>query len=104
MTGRRDEREFGVQFRGASKQVVVGRVNEAQDALVGETEDATDEAVQAVAEYVIHAFDGALEVEYDDGTVYQVQVVKIGQRQPDGSRYGAHPGGLVVGYCENGSH
>lgn len=99
-----DRREFGVQFRGESKRVVVGKVNDAQDSLVGRTEDATDEAVQAVAEYVIHGFDGALEVEYDDGTVYQVQVVKIGQQQPDGSRYGVHPGGLVVGYSENGSH
>lgn len=91
-------KQLGVQFLGESKRVVVGRVNESQDALVGEMEDATDNAVQAVAEYVIHAFDGALEIEYDDGVTYQIQVVKIGQRRADGGRYGLHPGGLIVGY------
>lgn len=94
----RARNEFGVQFLGESKRVVVGRVDEAQDSLVGEPQDATENAVQAVAEYVIHAFDGALEIEYDDGVTYQIQVVKIGQRHPDGSRYGLHPGGMIVGY------
>lgn len=90
--------EFGVRFIGQSKRVVAGRINEAQDSLVGETDDVTDNAVLAVAEYIIHAFDGALETECDDGVTYQIQVVKIGQRHPDGSRYGLHPGGLIVGY------
>ncbi|WP_165696671.1 hypothetical protein [Mycobacteroides abscessus] len=51
-----------------------------------------------MAEYVIHAFDGALETEYDDGFTYRIQVVKIGQRRRDGSRCGLHPGGMIVGY------
>ncbi|WP_102145616.1 DUF7446 family protein [Mycobacterium hubeiense] len=91
-------KKFGVQFIGDSKRVYVGRIDEARDGLVGETEDATDNAVHAVAEYIINAFGGALEVDYDDGTTYQIQVVKIGRPQPDGSRYGLHPGGMIVGY------
>ena len=55
-------------------------------------------AVLAVAEYVVRNSDGALEIDYDDGITYQIQVVKIGQRHPDGARYGLHPGGVIVGY------
>lgn len=92
-------RKFGVQFDAASNQVVAGPINEAQDALTDAKEDATDNAVQAVAEYVLESFDGALEVDYPDGITYQIQVVKIGQRDPtNGMRYGLHPGGLIVGY------
>lgn len=98
MTSGQPRKTFGVQFIGESKRVVVGRVNDAQDSLVGEAEDATDNAVQAVAEYVLHAFDGAVEVDYEDGITYQISVVKIGRPYPDGTRYGTHPGGRVVGY------
>lgn len=89
---------LGVQFIGETKRIVVGRVSEAHDSLVGETEDATDDAVRAVAEHIIHVYDGALEIEFDDGMIYQVEVVKIGRQHPDGSRYGLHPHGMVVGY------
>lgn len=98
MVNERERKEFDVQFLGRSKRVVAGRVNVAQDSLIGETDDVTDTAVRAVAEYVIHAFDGALETEYEDGVTYQIQVVKIGQRRRDGGRYGLHPGGMIVGY------
>lgn len=89
---------LGVQFIGETKRIVVGHVNDAQDSLVGDTEDATNDAVRAVAEHIIHAYDGTVEVEFDDGMIYQIEVVKIGQRHPDGSRYGLHPHGLIVGY------
>lgn len=91
-------KKFGVQFQGAPKRIFVGRVGESQNFLVGDTEDATDDAVQSVAEYVIQAFDGGLEVDYEDGVTYQIQVVKIGRRRADGSRYGLHPGGMIVEY------
>ncbi|WP_458796437.1 DUF7446 family protein [Mycobacteroides abscessus] len=94
----RARREFDVQFLGRSKRVVAGRINAAQDSLIGDADDVTDTAVRAVAEYVIHAFDGALETEYDDGVTYQIQVVKIGPRRRNGGRYGLHPGGMIVGY------
>lgn len=92
-----DENQLAVQFRGAAKRIFAGPVNEAGDGLVDEN-DVTDTAVNSVAEYVINVFDGALELEYDDGITYQIQVAKIGPEQPDGSRYGLHPGGLIVGY------
>lgn len=98
MVNEREIKEFDVQFLGRSKRVVAGRINLAQDSLIGETDDVTDTAVRAVAEYVIHAFDGALETEYEDGVTYQIQVVKIGQRRRDGGRYGLQPGGMIVGY------
>lgn len=92
----RPRKKLGVQFIGKTKRILIGRVNEAQDSLVGETEDATDNAVQAVAEYVIHAFDGALETEYEDGITYQIHVVKM-IPNPDGSSYELHPDGTIVG-------
>jgi len=90
-------RELAVQFRGAAKRIFAGTVNDAGDALVDEN-DVTDTAVNSVAEYVINVFDGTLELEYDDGLTYRIQVVKIGPERPNGARYGLHPGGLVVGY------
>ncbi len=89
---------FGVQLDAQSGRVVAGRVNEAQDDLLAGKEDVTDNAVLAVAEYVLRSYDGALEVDYDDGITYQIQVVKIGQPQSDGTRYGLHPDGMIVGY------
>jgi hypothetical protein len=91
------DQRLAVQFRGAANRIFVGYVNEAGDELADEA-DVTDTAVNSVAEYVINAFDGALELEYDDGTTYQIQVVKIGPPGADGARYGIHPGGLVAGY------
>ena len=91
-------RKFGVQLDAELNQVVAGRMNEAQDALLAGKEDVTATAVLAVAEYVVRNSDGALEIDYDDGITYQIQVVKIGQRHPDGARYGLHPGGVIVGY------
>lgn len=93
-------RQFDIQFRGSSKRVVAGRLNEAGDGLVEPTDDVSDNAVQSVAEYVIHNFDGAVEVDYHDGVTYQIQVVKIGPPHADGSRFGLHPGGMVVEYTE----
>lgn len=93
-------RQFDIQFRGESKRVVAGRLNAAADALEEPTDDVGDNAVQAVAEYVIHNFDGAVEVEYDDGVTYQLQVVKICAPHADGSRVGLHPGGMIVDYSE----
>lgn len=90
---------LAVQFRGAANRIFAGHVNEAGDELVGES-DVTDTAVHSVAEYVINAFDGALELDYDNGITYQIQVVKIGPPGPDGTRTGLHPGGLIVSYAE----
>ncbi len=89
---------IGVQFIGQTQRVVAGRVNTSRDGLDGETTDVTDNAVQAVAEYVINGFDGALEVEYDGGITYQVQVSKIGPTHSDGARHGLHPGGVIASH------
>lgn len=90
--------EIGVQFIGQNQRLIAGRVNTSRDGLVGETTDVTDNAVQAVAEYVINVFDGGLEVEYDDGSTYQIRVSKIGPPHSDGARYGVHPGGVIAGH------
>lgn len=90
---------LGIQFFASDGRVVAGHINEAQDGLTGHVEDVTDNAVQAVAEYVAQLFDGALQVDYSDGITYQIQVVKIGQPDPtNGMRYGLHPGGEIVGH------
>ena len=89
---------FGVQLDAQSGRVVAGRVDEDQVDLLAGKEDVTDNAVLAVAEYVLRSFGGALEVDYDDGITYQIQVVKIGRPHSDGTRYGLHPDGLIVGY------
>ncbi|SLH39688.1 Predicted transcriptional regulator [Mycobacteroides abscessus subsp. massiliense] len=91
------EKDLDVQFRGESKRIVAGHPNASHDSLIGTTTDVTDNALRSVAEYVIHAFSGAAEIEYDDGVIYQVQVVKIGQPRQDGRRYALHPGGMIVG-------
>lgn len=89
---------FGVQLDAESNQIVAGRMNKAQDALLAGKEDVTDMAVLSVAEYVVRNFDGAAEIEYEDGITYQIQVVKIGQRHPNGARYGLYPGGVIAEY------
>jgi hypothetical protein len=99
MTAAQARKRLAVQFRGAAKSILAGEVNAAGDALVDES-GVTDTAVNSVAEYVLNEFDGALELEYADGTTYQIQVAKIGPPLPDGTRYGLHPGGLLVGYEE----
>lgn len=93
-------RQFDVQFLGETKRVVAGRINDAGDGLAEPMDDVSDNAVQAVAEYVIANFDGAVEVDYADGVTYQIQVVKIGPPHADGSRFGLHPGGMIVGYTD----
>lgn len=40
--------------------------------------DVTDDAVRAVADFVLAEHEGAVEVEFGDGYVYQIEVVKIG--------------------------
>ncbi len=91
-------KRFGVQLNGKSGRVFGGPVTEGQTELMVGAEDVTDNAVLAVAEYVLRSYDGALEVEYADGTIYQIQVVKIGQPQADGTRYEVRPDGYVVGH------
>lgn len=90
---------LGVQFIASAGRVIAGPINETQDGLTSEAEDVTDNAVQAVAEYVIQRFNGALQVDYSDGITYQIQVAKIGQPDPTtGMRYGLHSGGEIVGH------
>ena len=91
-------KNFAVQLDGQLGQIFTGQVDASGSELLSNKEDVTDNAVLAVAEYVLRSFDGALEIDYDDGITYQIQVVKIGQPQHDGSRYGLHPGGMIVGY------
>ncbi len=94
-----DSQNPWVQFIASDGRVIAGHINETQDGLTKDAEDVTDNAVQAVAEYVIQQFDGALQVDYSDGTTYQIQVAKIGQPDPTtGMRYGLHPGGEIVGH------
>lgn len=93
--GNAQVRTFGVQLNGQSGRVVAGEFNEAQTDLNPGAEDVTDNAVLAVSEYVLRVFDGALEVDYDDGIIYQIQVVKLGPTRADGTRVGLHPGGWV---------
>ncbi|WP_293003377.1 hypothetical protein [Mycobacterium sp.] len=94
---------LAVQFRSAVNRIFAGHVNDAGDDLVGEV-DVTDTAVNSVAEFVINAFDGALELEYDNGITYQIQVVKISPPAAAGTRMGLHAGGLIVGYAEADSN
>ncbi|UBV17770.1 hypothetical protein [Mycolicibacterium fortuitum] len=90
---------LGVQFIASEGRVIAGHINETQDGLTKDAEDVTDNSVQAVAEYVIQQFAGALQVDYSDGITYQIQVAKIGQPDPTtGMRYGLHPGGEIVGH------
>lgn len=91
-------RKFGVQLNGQSGRVVAGEFNDAQTDLIPGAEDVTDNAVAAVAEYVLGVFDGALEVDYDDGITYQIHVAKLGPTRADGTRVGLYPGGWV---CEH---
>lgn len=93
------QRKYGVQVRSDPGSVMAGRIDETQTDLTEDREDATDNAVEAVAEYILRKFNGALEIDYDDGTTYQILVTKIGPPDPtNGMRYGLRPDGYVVGY------
>lgn len=91
-------RRFGVQLIGQSGRVFGGPVNEDGTGLLAGAEDVTDNAVLAVAEYVLRSFDGAVEIDYPDGPTYQIQVVEVGKPDKDGTRYAVHPDGYVVGH------
>lgn len=52
---------LGVQFIASDGRVIAGPINETQDGLTKDAEDVTDNAVQAVPEYVIKQFDGTLQ-------------------------------------------
>jgi len=90
-------KRIGLQLNGKSGRVFAGPVNDDQTELLAGADDVTDNAVLAVAEYVLRSYDGALEVDYDDGTTYQILVVKRGRPQADGGRYEVHPGGWAEG-------
>lgn len=91
-------KSFGVRLNEKAGRVFGGPVDEDGAALLAGAEDVTDDAVLAVAEHVLQSYDGALQVDYANGFSYQIQVVKIGKPQADGTRYELHPGGYVVGH------
>jgi hypothetical protein len=86
---------LGVKFDEQSRQILAGRMNDAKDELLDETEDVTNTAVVAVADYVF-AGTGAVEIKLEDDTAYRIEVVKIG-RTRSGSRIALLPGSAVVG-------
>jgi len=91
---------LGVQLLGKTNRIVAGHLNETGDDLDGATSDVTDNAVMAVAEYVIRGYESALEVDYDDGVTYRIVVTKIGPPDPvTGMRTGLLPTGEIVGYA-----
>ncbi len=92
--------QFGVQLIGKTNRIEAGQINEAGEDLDGATSDVTDNAVMAVAEYIIRGFESALEVDYDDGVTYRILVTKIGPPDPaTGMRTGLLPNGDLVGYA-----
>lgn len=85
---------LGVVFNEQSGQVVVGRLNKAEDDLLDEIQGVTDTAVVAVADFVFQR-GGALTVGLGGDNAYQIEVVRVGRS--GGHRIAILPGSEIVG-------
>lgn len=86
--------DLGVVFNEQSGQVVIGRLNQADDDLLDEIQDVTDTAVVAVADFVFQR-GGAVTVSLGGDDSYQIEVVRVGRS--GGHRIAILPGSEIVG-------
>lgn len=90
-------RKFGAQFDADTSHIFVGEINQTRDGLRDGMEDTTGMTIRAVAELVFQAYEGAMDVTYEDGIGYRIEVTKIA-RPLGGNRIGLEPDGTVRGF------
>lgn len=96
MTTTQPPRKYGIHLNRETNRLYVGPLTDDRTDL---TDDKEDIAVEPVADFILLAYDGALQVDTPDGITYQIEVVKIGRPDPiTGMRTGIHPGSMIVGY------